>query len=286
MKWPFRWFSRTLRHGIGPTAYSGCRSVRGNGHSAGFHGRYDTKSALQHILAVEASTNMAIPRVFTDATTRNRPYSVFWLSKRPEKWSFLGFFRTLRHEIGPTACSGGPSVRGNGSFAGFCGHYDTKSGLQRVLADYASEEMAISSVFPDTTTRNRPYSIFWLSKRPWKWPFRWFSRTLRHGIGLTAYSGCRSVHKYGHSAGFPGRYDTKSGLQRVLADQASVEMAFPRVFPDTTTRNRPYSIFWLSKRPQIWPFRGFFRTLRHEIGPTAYSGCRSVQGEDYFEGML
>ncbi|MBO7415294.1 MAG: hypothetical protein J6U22_01845, partial [Bacteroidaceae bacterium] len=53
-----------------------------------------------------------------------------------------------------------------GSFAGFCGRYDTESGLQHVLADEASGEMALSLVFADATTRNRPYSVFWLSKRP------------------------------------------------------------------------------------------------------------------------
>ena len=145
--------------------------------------------------------------------------------------------------------------------------------------------MAFPLVFPDTTTRNRPHSIFWLSKRPQIWPFRGFFRTLRHEIGPTAYSGCRSVQRNGPSAGFPGRYDTKSALQGVLAVEVSTNMAFPRVFPDTTTRNRPYSIFWLSKRPQIWPFRGFSRTLRHEIGPTAYSGCRSVRGNGHSAGF-
>ena len=44
-------FPRTLRHGISPTAYSRIRSVRKNGPSASSSGHYDTKSALQHILA-------------------------------------------------------------------------------------------------------------------------------------------------------------------------------------------------------------------------------------------
>ena len=132
-------------------------------------GRYDTESALQHVLAVEASVEMALPLVFSDATTRNRLYSMFWLSKRPSKWLFRRF----------------------------CGHYDTESGLQHVLADKASVEMAIPPVFADATTRNRAYSMFWLSKRPLKWLFRCFFRTLRHGIGPTACSGCRSVHRKG-----------------------------------------------------------------------------------------
>ena len=137
--------------------------------------------------------------------------------------------------------------------------------------------MAIPPVFPDATTRNRPYSIFWQPKRPLKWPFRRFSRTLRHEIGPTAYSGSPSVHENGPHRCFPGRYDTESRLQRVLAVQASLEMALPSVFPDTTTRNRPYSIFWQPKRPRKWPTPPFSRTLRHEIGPTAYSGCPSVK---------
>ena len=114
------------------------------------------------------------------------------------------------------------------------------------------------AVFPDTTTRNRPYSVFWLSKRPRKWPTPLFSRTLRQDIGPTAYSGCRSVHENGLSAGFPGRYDTESALQRILAVIASVEMAFPLISPDTTTRNRPYSVFWMSKRPLKWSASVFF----------------------------
>ena len=152
-----------------------------------------------------------------------------------------------------------------------------KSSLQRILAVQASTKMARTTVFADTTTRNQAYSVFWLSKRPGKWPFRWFLRTLRHKIGATACSGSRSVRGNGHSAGFFGRYDTKSGLQRVLVVEASGEMAIPLVFADATTRNRPYSVFWLSKRPGKWPFRWFLRTLRHGIGPTACSGCRSVR---------
>ena len=226
-KWSFRWFLRTLRHEIGLTACSGCPSVRGNGLSAGFHGRYDTKSALQRILADQASVEMALPLVFPDTMTRNRTYSIFWQSKRPQKWAERLFPRTLRHKIGPTACSGCPSVWGNGAFAGFHGHYDTISGLQRVLAVEASGEMAFPLVFADVTTRNRDYSVFWLSKCPGKWPFCWFSRTLRHEIGLTA---CSDV-------------------------QASRGMAFSLVFPDTTTRNRPYSVFWMSKRPGKWVMR-------------------------------
>ena len=138
---------------------------------------------------------MAFPLVFPDTTTRNRPYNMFWLSKRPQKWPFRWFPRTLRHEIGLIACSDGPSVRRNGHSAGFCGRYDTKSGLQHVLAVEASVEMALPLVFADTTTRNRAYSMFWLSKRPLKWPFRWLLRTLRHGIGPTACSECHSVHR-------------------------------------------------------------------------------------------
>ena len=193
---------------------------------------------------------MAFPLDFADTTTRNRGYSVFWLSKRPGKWLFRWFFRTLRHRIGATAYSGCRSVRGNGPSAGFSGRYDTKSGLQHVLAVEASVEMAIPLFFPDVTTRNRAYSVFWLSKRPEKWPFRWFLRTLRHEIRPTAYSGCRSVRGNGPSAVFCGHYDTKSGLQHVLADEASGEMALPLVFADTTTQNRPYSMSWLSKRPE------------------------------------
>ena len=151
------------------------------------------KSSLQRILAVQASTKMARTTVFADTTTRNQAYSVFWLSKRPGKWPFRCFSRTLRHEIEPTAYSGCRSVRRNGPSAGFCGHYDTKSGLQRILVVEASGEMALPLVLADVTTRNRAYSMFWLSKRPLKWSFRWFLRTLRHGIGSTACSGCRSV---------------------------------------------------------------------------------------------
>ena len=98
---------------------------------------------------------------------------------------------TLRHEIGPTVCSGGPSVHENGHYAGFPGHYDTKSALQSILAAQASRKMARTAVFPDTTTRNRPHSVFSLTKRPGN----------------------------GHSAGFPGHYDTKSALQSILATQ-------------------------------------------------------------------
>ena len=220
---------------------------------------------------------MAFPLDFADTTTRNRGYRVFWRSKRPLKWLFRWFLRTLRHGIGPTAYSGCPSVRGNGPSAGFCGHYDTESALQHVLAVQASGEIALPLVFADTTTRNQAYSVFWLSKRPGKWPFRCFSRTLRHGIGPTACSGSRSVRGNGHSAGFSGHYDTKSGLQRVLADQASGEMAISLVFADATTQNRGYSVFWRTKRPVKWPFRWFFRTLRHEIGATGCSGGRSVR---------
>ena len=284
-KWPFRWFLRTLRHRIGPTACPGCPSVRRNSPSAVFPGRYDTKSALQRILAVQASVEMALPLVFADATTRNQAYSVFWLSKRPGKWPFHRFFRTLRHEIRPTACSGCLSVRGNGPSAGFFGRYDTKSALQRILVVEASTKMARTTVFADTTTRNQAYSVFWLSKRPGKWPFRWFLRTLRHEIGPTAYSDCPSVRRNGPSAGFCGRYDTKSGLQRVLAVEASGEMAIPPVFSDATTQNRAYSVFWLSKRPGKWQFRWFLLTLRHEIGPTAYSGCPSVRGNGRSAGF-
>ena len=157
------------------------------------------------------------------------------MSKCPGKWPFRWFSRTLRHEIGPTTYSGGPSVHKNGHSAGFQGHYDTKSALQRVLAVQASTKMAIPLAFPDATTRNRPYNVFWRTKRPQKWQFRWFSRTLRHGIGPTACSGYPSVHKNGHSAGFPGSYDTNSVQQRVLDVQSSGEMALPLFFPDVTT---------------------------------------------------
>ena len=225
----------------------------------------------------QASVEMAFPLVFPDTTTRNRPYSIFWLSKRPWKWPFRGFSRTLRHEIGPTAYSGCRSVHKYGHSAGFHGRYDTKSALQRVLVVQTSREMVLPRVFPDTTTRNRAYSMFWRTKRPGKWLFRWFLRTLRHEIGPTACSGGLCVRRNGHFIGFSGHYDTKSALQHILAVEASVEMAIPLVFPDATTRNRAYSIFWLSKRPQIWPFRGFSRTLRHEIGPTACSGGPSVR---------
>ena len=107
----------------------------------------------------------------------------------------------------------------------------------------------------------------------------------------------------GHSVGFPGRYDTKSAPQRILAAQASTEqililseqklegyssktidarvvvngrgprrrrgrdrafrpvvlelysssffeMVLPSFFPDATTRNQPYSVFWQPKRPK------------------------------------
>ena len=158
-----------------------------------------------------------LPPFFSDATTQKRGYSMFWLSKCPEKWPFRWFSRTLRHEIGPTAYSGCPSVRGNGHSAGFCGHYDTKSAVQRILAAQASGEMAIPAVFADVTTQKRGYSMFWLSKCPEKWPFRWILRTLRHEIGSTACSGRPSVHEKGPSAGSIGRYDIKSTLQCILA---------------------------------------------------------------------
>ena len=222
----------------------GCPSVQGNGSCASICGRYDTKSALQHVLDVQVSGEINLPLVFPDTTTRNRPYSVFWLPKRLGKWGFRWFY----------------------------GHYDTISGLQRILADQTSVDMALPLVFPDTKTRNRTYSVFQLSKRPEKWPFHWFLRTLRHEIGPTAYSGCPSVRGHESSAGFAGHYDTKSGLKHVIAVEASGEMVFPLVFTDITTRNRPYSVFWLSKCPVKWPFCWFSRTLRHEIGPTAYSG--------------
>ena len=159
-------YLRTLRHEIGATACSGSPSVRRNGHSAGFRGRYDTKTALQRILVVQASGEMAIPLVFADATTQNQAYSIFWQSKRPQKWAERLFSRTLRHKIGATGCSGCPSVQGNGSHLRYRGRYDTKSGLQGVLAAQASVKMGRTPVFLDTTTQNRAYSVFWLTKCP------------------------------------------------------------------------------------------------------------------------
>ena len=159
------------------------------------------------------------------------------------------YLRTLRQRIGPTAYSGCPSVRENGPNACFPGRYDKESGLQHILAVQASTKMGRTPISPDATTQNQAYSIFWQSKRPQKWAERLFPRTLRHKIGATAYSGCPSVHKNGPNACFPGRYDTKSGLQGVLAVQASREMDRTPGFPDATTQNRAYSIFWLSKRP-------------------------------------
>ena len=123
------------------------------------------KSGLQGVLATEASKEMAISLVLPDATTRNRDYRVFWLSKRPAKWPAPLFSRTLRHEIDPTVCSGCLSVQKNGPHSRICGHYDMKSALQNVLAVQASSEMARTAVFTDATTRNRGYSVFWLSKR-------------------------------------------------------------------------------------------------------------------------
>ena len=189
MKCPFRRLSRTLQHEIRPTRCSGYRSVQRNGHFAGITGRYDMKSALQSVLDVQASGEMARTAVFTDATTRNRAYNMFWLSKRPAKWPAPQFLRTLRHEIGPTECSGCPSVRRNGPHRCFHGRYDTKAGLQCVLDVQASRKMVRTAVFADATTRNRDYRVFWLSKRPAKWPAPLFSRTLRHEIDPTACSG-------------------------------------------------------------------------------------------------
>ena len=202
---------------------------------------------------------------------------MFWLSKRPGKWVAPPLSRTLRHKIGATGCSGCPSVRENGPNACFPGHYDTKSGLQGVLAVQASIKMARTPVFPDATTQNRGYRVFWLSKRPGKWVAPPLSRTLRHKIGATGCSGCPSVRENGPNACFPGHYDTKSGLQGVLAVQASIKMARTPVFPDATTKNRAYSIFWQSKRPQKWAERLFPRTLRHIIRPTACFGCSIVR---------
>ena len=136
--------------------------------------------------------------------------------------------------------------------------------------------MALTPRFPDTTTRNLANSVFSRTKRPGKWPSRRFSRTLRHRIGPTAYSRGPSVQGNGSSADFSGRYDTKSGQQRTLADQASVERALPLAFPDATTRNQPYSVVSLTKRPDKWPSCRFSRTLRHRIGPTAYSRGPSI----------
>ena len=61
-------------------------------------GRYDTESALQHVLAVEASVEMALPLVFADTTTRNRAYSMFWLSKRPQEGAGYVGVRLLEAE--------------------------------------------------------------------------------------------------------------------------------------------------------------------------------------------
>ena len=200
---------------------------------------------------------MALPLVFAYVTTRNQAYSVFWLSKRPRKWPFRWFLRTLRHEIRPTGYSGCRSVCGNGHSAGFCGHYDTKSGLQHVLADEASGEMALPLVFADATTRNQAYSVFWLSKRPGKWPAPLFLRTLRHEIEPTAYSGCPSVRGNGPSAVFPGRYDTKSALQHVLAVQASGEKEWDLHLETAGPAHRSISLYsffmpslpWLLQAP-------------------------------------
>ena len=97
---------------------------------------------------------MARTAVFTDATTRNRPYSVFWMSKRPEKWSAQPYLRTLRHEIGPTECSGCPSVRRNGPHRCFYGRYNTNSqaitlpatrqSLYQQLSNHSTSSQAIT----------------------------------------------------------------------------------------------------------------------------------------------
>ena len=131
-------YSQTLRHEISPSAYSRVPSVRGNGPSAGTSGRYDTKSAHQRTLANQASGEMVLPRGLPDTTTRNQAHSVLSRTKRPYKWLFRGDFRTLRHEISPSAYSRGPNVRTNGPSAGFRGRYDTESAQQRSLTDQAS----------------------------------------------------------------------------------------------------------------------------------------------------
>ena len=141
-KWFFCWDFRILRHGIGP----------------------------QRTLASQASVEMALPLAFADAMTRNQAHSVLSRTKRPWKWLFCWDFRTLRHVIGSTAYSRVPSVRGNGSSAGFCGHYDTESAQQHILADQASLEMVLPLAFADTTTRNRLNSVLSPTKRPRKWP--------------------------------------------------------------------------------------------------------------------
>ena len=105
-------------------------------------GRYDTKSALKRNLAYQASGGTGRTTVFPDATTRYQAYSVLSLTKRPGKWLERTYFRTLRHDIRPTAFSRLPSVRGNGPDDRISGRYDTKSGLQRTLAYQASGEMA------------------------------------------------------------------------------------------------------------------------------------------------
>ena len=94
--------------------------------------------------------------------------------------------------------------------------------------------------------------------------------------GIILRPGHYNFPTIGASAGTSGHYDTDSDLQRILADQVSEKMALPRGLPDTTTRNRSYSVFPHTKRPEKWRFRGNFRTLRHGMGPTAYSRRPSV----------
>ena len=217
-----------------------------NGPSAGFRGRYDTKTALQRILAAQASLNQLL--ILSEQKLEG--YS----SKTIDA-------RVVVNGRGPR--------RRRGRDRAF---------RPVVLELYPSSffEMVLPSVFQDVATRNRPYSVFSLTKRPQKRPFRLFSRTLRHEIGPTAYSRCPSVQGNDQSAGFRGHYDTKTRLQHVLAAQVSGEMAIPAVFADVTTQKRGYSMFWLPKRPGKWPFRWILRTLRHEIGSTACSGGPSV----------
>ena len=67
-----------------------------------------------------------------------------------------------------------------------------------------------------------------------------------------------------------------------LYSSSFFEMVLPSLFPDATTRNRPHSMIWQPKRPVKWPELRFSRTLRHEIGHTAYSGSPSVQSIVFF----
>ena len=73
---------------------------------------------------------------------------------------FLFKLRTLRHEICPTAYSRIRTVPKNGPFAGFRGHYDTKSARERIPASLLSGKMALPPVPVDITTRNQRGNVF------------------------------------------------------------------------------------------------------------------------------